>query len=333
MLVARSSAAIPGASPSRQPAQQPLQRRLERPRRQGPAPARQAAEAILYPVDFLCFLGDAGGCTRTCTRTRIPVNCHPSLRRAASRSGVRWRTMAAIAPRIAAKRQFACLPHRQRERGRQAGAAGAAGRARSARLRGDDGRPSRPRRRRRQGCGRAVAGSVPWRTGGSNPISGAAVQVRRAPVGGYAFEHHSGLRRHGARADAHARLAPLRVRQLRHPRRLHRLHARSSISSRCATRRRSSIRGCRRSSSPTSARRRCKTQELVQGHLNAMAIRLGELQAQMLRLDGLGERLAKHRRTEAAGAAVAALGRGARAAAARSRRCRRGRCRCRSSPT
>lgn len=36
-----------------------------------------------------------------------------------------------------------------------------------------------------------------------------------------------------------------------------------------------------------------KTQEMVQGHLNAMALRLGELQAQMLRLDGLGERLAK----------------------------------------
>ena len=36
-----------------------------------------------------------------------------------------------------------------------------------------------------------------------------------------------------------------------------------------------------------------KTQELVQGHLNAMALRLGELQAQMMRLDGLGERLAK----------------------------------------
>jgi murein DD-endopeptidase MepM/ murein hydrolase activator NlpD len=36
-----------------------------------------------------------------------------------------------------------------------------------------------------------------------------------------------------------------------------------------------------------------KTQELVQGHLNAMALRLGELQAQMMRLDGLGEHLAK----------------------------------------
>jgi len=35
-----------------------------------------------------------------------------------------------------------------------------------------------------------------------------------------------------------------------------------------------------------------KNQEIVEGHLNAMAIRLGELQAQMLRLDGLGERLA-----------------------------------------
>ena len=36
-----------------------------------------------------------------------------------------------------------------------------------------------------------------------------------------------------------------------------------------------------------------RVQERVQGHLNAMAIRLGELQAQMLRLEGLGERLAK----------------------------------------
>ena len=36
-----------------------------------------------------------------------------------------------------------------------------------------------------------------------------------------------------------------------------------------------------------------KAQELVQGHLNSMAVKLGELQAQMLRLDGLGERLAK----------------------------------------
>jgi murein DD-endopeptidase MepM/ murein hydrolase activator NlpD len=36
-----------------------------------------------------------------------------------------------------------------------------------------------------------------------------------------------------------------------------------------------------------------RTQERIQGHLNAMAVRPGELQAQVLRLDGLGERLAK----------------------------------------
>jgi murein DD-endopeptidase MepM/ murein hydrolase activator NlpD len=36
-----------------------------------------------------------------------------------------------------------------------------------------------------------------------------------------------------------------------------------------------------------------KTQQQVQGYLNAMALRLGELQAQMMRLDGLGEHLAK----------------------------------------
>ena len=36
-----------------------------------------------------------------------------------------------------------------------------------------------------------------------------------------------------------------------------------------------------------------RTQEKVQGHLNAMAIRVGELQAQIMRLDGLGQRLAR----------------------------------------
>ena len=36
-----------------------------------------------------------------------------------------------------------------------------------------------------------------------------------------------------------------------------------------------------------------KAQEIVQSHLNAMSVKLGELQAQMLRLDGLGERLAE----------------------------------------
>jgi len=36
-----------------------------------------------------------------------------------------------------------------------------------------------------------------------------------------------------------------------------------------------------------------RVHERVQGHLNAMALRLGELQARMMRLDGLGERLAK----------------------------------------
>ena len=36
-----------------------------------------------------------------------------------------------------------------------------------------------------------------------------------------------------------------------------------------------------------------KTQEIVQSHLNTMAIRLGELQARVLRLDGLGAHLAK----------------------------------------
>jgi murein DD-endopeptidase MepM/ murein hydrolase activator NlpD len=36
-----------------------------------------------------------------------------------------------------------------------------------------------------------------------------------------------------------------------------------------------------------------RTQQLVQGHLNAMAVRMGELQAQLMRLEGLGEHLAK----------------------------------------
>jgi len=36
-----------------------------------------------------------------------------------------------------------------------------------------------------------------------------------------------------------------------------------------------------------------KSQEVIQAHLSAMAVKLGELQAQMLRIDGLGERLAR----------------------------------------
>ena len=36
-----------------------------------------------------------------------------------------------------------------------------------------------------------------------------------------------------------------------------------------------------------------RVQERVQGHLNAMAVRLGELQAQMLRLENVGDRLAR----------------------------------------
>jgi murein DD-endopeptidase MepM/ murein hydrolase activator NlpD len=36
-----------------------------------------------------------------------------------------------------------------------------------------------------------------------------------------------------------------------------------------------------------------RTEEVVQGHLSAMAMKLGDLQAQMLRLDNLGERLAR----------------------------------------
>jgi murein DD-endopeptidase MepM/ murein hydrolase activator NlpD len=36
-----------------------------------------------------------------------------------------------------------------------------------------------------------------------------------------------------------------------------------------------------------------RTQEKLQGHLNAMAVRLGELQGEVMRLDVLGERLAK----------------------------------------
>jgi len=35
-----------------------------------------------------------------------------------------------------------------------------------------------------------------------------------------------------------------------------------------------------------------RSHERIQGHLNAMAIRLGELQARMMRLDGIGERVA-----------------------------------------
>ena len=74
-----------------------------------------------------------------------------------------------------------------------------------------------------------------------------------------------------------------------------------------------------------------KTQQLVQGHLNAMALRLGELQAQMMRLDGLGEHLAKVAGLKPQELPSLQPGADSRAAAAPSRRCRRGRCRSTSS--
>ena len=62
-----------------------------------------------------------------------------------------------------------------------------------------------------------------------------------------------------------------------------------------------------------------RVQERIQGHLNAMAMRLGELQAQMLRLDNVGDRLARTAGLKPAGAADQRRP----AAAARRRRCRR----------
>ena len=64
-----------------------------------------------------------------------------------------------------------------------------------------------------------------------------------------------------------------------------------------------------------------KTQEMVQGHLSAMALRLGELQARMMRLDGLGERLARIAGLKPQELPSLQLGQCARARRRRSRHC------------
>ena len=127
--------------------------------------------------------------------------------------------------------------------------------------------------------------------------------------------------RHGARADDHAGLAAL-----------------DGVRSRCSPRSSSRSRCCSISSTLRWAaavqhpwlqtivladqrEEAQRTQEKVQGHLNAMAIRLGELQAQMMRLDGLGERLARVAGLEAAGAAVVPARRRPGPRRRRSRRC------------
>ena len=76
-----------------------------------------------------------------------------------------------------------------------------------------------------------------------------------------------------------------------------------------------------------------RTQERVQGHLNAMAMRLGELQAQMMRLDGLGERLAKVAGLKPQELPSLAAGPGAGTRRRRVVDCRRATCRSTSSRT
>ena len=215
------------------------------------------------------FLLVGAGSTRTCTRTRNSSKV-ASLRaaRPASRSGVRCRTTAATAPAPTASCEFAARRRRQPE-------------LRSASARGSWRRTaavSRLSRRRRVVPGgerrvvgrddagqrlRACGSSCGWRA--RRGVSGAG-ERRRARVGGVTIEHHSrrpaprrgrGRSRWTGGTGPSAALALLVA--------VHRLHARCSTSSRCATRRRPSTRGCRRSCSPTSARRRCATQETRAG--------------------------------------------------------------------
>ena len=53
------------------------------------------------PISSICFgsfFRPQPAVARTCTATRITVNCHPSRLRTARSSGVRWRSLAAAAP-------------------------------------------------------------------------------------------------------------------------------------------------------------------------------------------------------------------------------------------
>ena len=161
------------------------------------------------------------------------------------------------------------------------------------------------------------------RHGGEGGRTCAAADARRRGEGGRnPIEHHSGLERHGAGAEPDAGLAALDARRPRPARRSSSPSRCSSTSSRCATRRRSQHPWLQAIVLADQRQEAQKTQELVQGHLNAMALRLGELQARMMRLDGLGERLAKIAGLKPQ--ELPSLQPGRRpAAAAPSRRCRR----------
>ena len=79
-----------------------------------------------------------------------------------------------------------------------------------------------------------------------------------------------------------------------------------------------SIRGCRRSCSPTSARKTARVQERVQGHSTRWPCAWASCRRRCCASTDLGERLAQDRRAEAAGVAVAAAGHAAGRGGARS---------------
>ena len=150
---------------------------------------------------------------------------------------------------------------RPRERDRPAGAAAGGERRRSAQLPLQARRARRQCARRRQGCG--ASGCSDDR--GCRRIcpgfdTAAAVERHAAMSRRVPIEHHSGHRRHGARTHDHARTGgtgppaafALLVLFLA-------VHLRVQFRHAASGRPPSSTRGCRRSFSPTSARKRSAT--------------------------------------------------------------------------
>ena len=213
------------------------------------------AAVTIYLPDLQAVSWSGTGSVRTCTRTRIPVNSHPSRFKAVRSSALRCRTMAATAPASRGKFQLPVAlvgnANAQREGPRQVPAHDLA----PALPRGRGARPRRPASRRSEGCAAAVAGNAAMAGTAAGPRSWRG-PPRWGKVGRSPIEHHSGLERHGAGAQPHAGLAALDAGRPRRSSSSSSPSPASSTSSRCAMRRRSSTRGCRRSCSPTSGRKR-----------------------------------------------------------------------------
>ena len=138
------------------------------------------------------------GSARTCTRTRIPVNCHPSRARAAQQIGASLPYDGCDRADVGRKFQLSVPLLRDPNAELRWAAASVGVRFPRALPRDRDGPPSRPASRPSEECVGSVAGNASWQARAAALRAGEA--RRQGKVGRNPIEHHSRLGRHGAGA-------------------------------------------------------------------------------------------------------------------------------------